>query len=174
MTSSQGSMKMLLEFHQYDMLISLCSYGNEELLCTLAKLYNSLLPSIRQGIGVLFTAGDVLQKSSGSTLSDIAISLKMLSMRIVEFGWKIMDLCYLSDGLSEGSLPLPAATKIFPAKVEDPIIRADILIQTIREINAVPAHIQDNKQRGTFLQNIEKNYKIMRKLESLHDSGKHS
>ena len=151
-----------------------CSYGNEELLHTLARLYNSLLPSIQQGFQILFTAGDVLQKSFGITLSDIAICLKMVSMRIIELGWKVLDLCYLSDTLFEVSLPLPAATKIFPAKVEDPVIRADILIQTIREINGVPEHVQENQPRETFLQNIEKNYKMMRKLESLHDTGKYS
>ncbi|RVX22622.1 hypothetical protein CK203_012777 [Vitis vinifera] len=118
------------------------SYGNEELLHTLARLYNSLLPSIQQGFQILFTAGDVLQKSFGITLSDIAICLKMVSMRIIELGWKVLDLCYLN-----------------------------ILIQTIREINGFPEHVQENQPRETFLQNIEKNYKMMRKLESLHDTG---
>ena len=148
-----------------------CSYGNEELLHTIARFYNSLLPCLQKGFQILFSAEDTLQKSFGSTLSDIAISLKMLSMRVVEFGWKVLDLCYLSDGLFEGNLPLPAATKIFPAKVEDPIIRADILVQTIREIDGVPEHVQGTQHRETFLQNIEKNYKIMKKLESLHDTG---
>lgn len=148
-----------------------CSYGNEELLHTLARLYNSLLPCLQQGFQILFSAGDALQKSFGCKLSDIAISLKMLSKRIVEFGWKVLDLCYLSDGLFEGSLPLPAAMKIFPAKVDDPIIRADILVQTIREIDGVPQHAQENQHRETFLQNIERNYKMMKKLDSLHDTG---
>lgn len=106
-----------------------CSYGNEELLTTLAQLHDSLLPSFQRGFRIIFTAGE------DEMISKIAMSLKMLSMRIVKFGWRLLDICYLSDGVFEDSLPLPAATKMFPAKVEDPFIRADILVQTVREID---------------------------------------
>ncbi|KAK9270193.1 hypothetical protein L1049_025769 [Liquidambar formosana] len=114
---------------------------------------------------------DGLQKADTGILSNIAISLKMLSMRIVNFGWKLLDLCYLSDEAFEGSLPFPDSTMMFPAKVEDPIIRADILVQTFREISGVLQHVWENQNRGTFLQDVEKNYKIMSRLENLRSSG---
>lgn len=103
--------------------------------------------------------------------SDVAISLKMLSMRIVKFGWKLLDLCYLSDGVFEDGLPIPAATKMFPAKVEDPFIRADILVQTFREINGISIQFQ-GQNRDTFLKNVEKNYNLVSRLENLQNTGK--
>lgn len=103
---------------------------------------------------------------------NIAVSLKMLSMRMVKFGWKLLDFCYLSDQVFEDCLPIPAVTKMFPAKVEDPIIRTDILIQTFREINSVLLYTEENQNRDTFLQNLDKNYHIMSRLQSLQNAGK--
>ncbi|XVF64177.1 hypothetical protein PTKIN_Ptkin09bG0147100 [Pterospermum kingtungense] len=107
------------------------SYGNEELLKTLSRLRDNLLPSLQRGF----------QSSTKSVeftmLTDVAISLKMLSMRIVKFGWKLLDICYLSDEVFLDGHPIPTATKMFPAMVEDPFIRADILVQTFREMNGV-------------------------------------
>ncbi|XP_068330493.1 uncharacterized protein [Pyrus communis] len=103
-------------------------------------------------------------------LSTLA-SLKMLSMRIVRFGWKLLDLCYLSDDAFKDNLPIPAAAEMFPAKVEDLFIRADILVQTLREINGNSVCAQENQNRQTFLQNIEKNFNIMSKMENLQNTG---
>ncbi|KAK3020759.1 hypothetical protein RJ639_047887 [Escallonia herrerae] len=148
------------------------SYGNEELLNTLAKLHDSLLPSLHRGFRIMFTGGeDGHQQTSHDMLSDIAVSLKMLSMRIVKFGWKLLYFGYLSDEVFEESVPLPAATKIFPANVEDPVIRADILVQTLRELSKRYPEIQEGKSRVTFLQNVEKNHKLMSRIELLQNSG---
>ncbi|KAK4859854.1 hypothetical protein QYF36_012998 [Acer negundo] len=140
------------------------SYGNEELLSTLVRLHDSLLPSFHKGFRIIFTAGD------NEMSTDIAISLKMLSMRIVNFGWKLLNLCYLSDEVFEDGLPVPATTKMFPAKVDDPFIRADILVQTFREINGVSMQVLD-QNRDTFLKIVEKNYNLIGRLENLQNTG---
>ncbi|KAA8537847.1 hypothetical protein F0562_027573 [Nyssa sinensis] len=148
------------------------SYGNEELISILARLHDSLLPSLQRGFRIIFTAGEGGRlETLGNMLSSIALSLKMLSMRIVKFGWKLLDLCYLSDEVFEGSFPLPTATKIFPAKVEDPVIRADILVQTFREISGGYSHVEEGQNWGSFLQNVEKNHKIMSRIEFLQNTG---
>ncbi|KAK3029792.1 hypothetical protein RJ639_038234 [Escallonia herrerae] len=148
------------------------SYGNEELLNTLADLHDSLLPSLHRGFRIIFTGGeDGRQQTSHDMLSDIAVSLKMLSMRIVKFGWKLLYFGYLSDEVFEESVHLPAATKIFPANVEDPVIRADILVQTLRELSKGYPEIQEGKSRNTFLQNVEKHHKLMSRIELLRNSG---
>ncbi|GKV20075.1 hypothetical protein SLEP1_g30247 [Rubroshorea leprosula] len=140
------------------------SYGNEELLTTLARLHDSLLPSLQRGFRSIITSKD-------EVMTDIATSLKMLSTRIVKFGWRLLDLCYLSNEVFESDFPIPTVTKIFPAKVEDPFIRADILIQTFREINVVSLQVMENQKRYTFLQDVEKKHNVMSKLESLHNAG---
>ncbi|GLT58846.1 hypothetical protein SLA2020_317070 [Shorea laevis] len=140
------------------------SYGNEELLTALARLHDSLLPSLLRGFRSILTSKD-------EGMTDIAISLKMLSTRIVKFGWKLLDLCYLSDEVFGGDFPIPAVTKMFPAKVEDPFIRADILIQTFREINGVSLQFMENQNRDTFLQDVEKKHNVISKLESLQNTG---
>lgn len=103
--------------------------------------------------------------------TEIAISLKMLSLRIAGFGWKLLNLCYLSDEVFEDGLPSPAFTKMFPAKVDDPFIRADILVQTFKEINSLSVQAQD-QNRDTFLKVIEKNYNLIGRLENLQSTGK--
>ncbi|KAJ4837006.1 hypothetical protein Tsubulata_045183 [Turnera subulata] len=128
------------------------SYWNEELLVALARLHDTLVPSLQRGFRVLLAGG-------------------MLSMRVVKFGWKLLDFCYLSDQLFEDYLPLPAVTKMFPAKVEDPIIRADILVQTFREINGVLYYTEENENRDTFLQSLDKNHHIMSRLQNLQNAG---
>ncbi|CAK9155420.1 unnamed protein product [Ilex paraguariensis] len=145
------------------------SYSNEEMLSILAKLHDSLLPSLQQGFQVIFTAGDGGHQDN--MLSNVGISLKMLSTRIVKFGWKLLYFCYLSDEVFEESFILPAATKIFPAKVEDPVIRADILVQIFREISGLYSHFQEGQSRRTFLQHIEKNHKMMSRIELLQTTA---
>ncbi|CAL5415312.1 unnamed protein product [Camellia sinensis] len=147
------------------------SFGNEELLSTLARLHDSLLPSLQRGFRIIFTTGeDGLQGTNGDMLSNITLSLKMLSMRIVKFGWNLLDVCYLSDEVFEGSFPLPVVTKMFPAKVEDPVIRADILVQTFREISGGYSYAQEGWSWATFFQNVEKKHKIMERVEFLQST----
>ncbi|KAI4316621.1 hypothetical protein L6164_024585 [Bauhinia variegata] len=141
------------------------SYGNEELLSLLARLHDSLLPSLQKGFRIIFADGQ------DGTVSKIIVSLKMLRMRLVKFGWQLLLFCYLSDEVFGDSMPLPAATKMFPANVEDPVIRADILVQTFREINAVSLCFQENQQKEIFLQHVEKNYNILSRVKSLQDNG---
>ncbi|XP_028792936.1 activating signal cointegrator 1 complex subunit 2-like, partial [Neltuma alba] len=141
------------------------SSGNEELLSFLARLHDSLLPSLLRGFHT------VIADEQDGRMSNIVLSLKMLRMRLVNFGWQLLRFCYLSDEVFRDSCPLPASTKMFPATVEDPVIRADILVQTFREINAVSLQLQENQQKETFIQHIQKSYNILKMVESLRDNG---
>jgi activating signal cointegrator complex subunit 2 len=104
-------------------------------------------------------------------VSNIVVSLKMLRTRLVKFGWQLFHLCYLSDDVFLDSIPLPAATKMFPANVEDPVIRADILVQTFREINSVSLSFLEIYKKETFLQDVERNFNILSKIEGLKHNG---
>ncbi|WCJ35544.1 Ubiquitin system component Cue protein [Euphorbia peplus] len=140
------------------------SHGNEELIIILAKLHDTLLPSLNRGFRIILAGTD------DELMTKIAVSLKMLSSRIIKFGWKLFEVCYLSNEVFSDSLSIPA-TKMFPANIEDPSIRADILIQTLREISGVLLYSQENQKRETFLQNFDKNYYLMSRLQSLQDAG---
>ncbi|KAF9621202.1 hypothetical protein IFM89_016696 [Coptis chinensis] len=147
------------------------SYGSGELLSTLARLHDSLLPSLQQGFGNGFTAEDGIQNAGGS-LPDIATSFKILSMRIINLFWNLLNLCYLSNEVFEGCLPHLTSTKMFPSNVEDPVIRGDILVQTFREISEeVSRHTKGNKCSGTLLQKVQKNYSILSRLDELRGTG---
>lgn len=139
------------------------------------KLHESLLPALQQGLTLIANSrSDALQNISGGELNDIFLSLKMLSIRIVSLGWKLVDFCYLSDEPIEDSL-LQTITKMLPATVEDPSIRGDIIVQTFKEINGEAFdNFQGNMYGGTFLQNLQKNYKILSRIGSLRDSGNSS
>ncbi|XP_019052093.1 PREDICTED: uncharacterized protein LOC104590638 isoform X1 [Nelumbo nucifera] len=149
------------------------SYGNEELLGTLARLHDSLLPSLQRGFEQILTAQtDGFQNSLGESLPNIDTSLKMLSMRIVKFGWKLLELCYLSDGAFEGSHSFVTCAKMFPAKVEDAVIRGDILVQAFRELSLGVSHnVQETQKSRSFLQKIERNYSLLARVYSLCDNG---
>lgn len=145
-----------------------CSCGNEDLLGTLARLHDLLLPSLQQGFQIVFVPrGDDM-------ISNVATSLKMLAIRIVRFGWKLLEACYLGDDVFRNDLPVPVSMKMFPANVEDPVIRADILIQTLREINGISQQVPDKQLGQTFLQRMEKNHFIMNRINSLRNNGKFS
>lgn len=64
---------------------------------------------------------------------------------------------------------IPAVTKMFPSRVEDPMVRADILIQTFREISGLSEQSMESKNR--LLQKIEKNYRVIDRLRSLQNAG---
>lgn len=138
------------------------------MLGTLARLHDLLLPSLQRGFQIIFVSqGDDM-------MSNVATSLKMLASRIVFLGWKLVEICYLGDEVFGNDLPVPVSMKMFPANVEDPVIRADILIQTLREINAISQQVPDKQLGQTFLQRMEKNHSIMNRINSLRNSGKFS
>ena len=114
----------------------------------------------------------MLSSGEDANVCNIHTGLSLLAMRIIKFGWNLLDFCYLSDEVFGEDLPIPAATKMFPANIEDPFVRADILVQTFREISAVSVSTQDNQNRQTLLQNIEKNFHLMSKLKNLQSTGK--
>lgn len=144
--------------------IHLCSYGSDELLSSLVRLHDSLLPSLHRGFQILFKDGD------HDSLSDISTSINMLSTRIGSLCWKILDICYLSNDLIDDESSVPSVTKMFPSRVEDPMVRADILIQTFREISGLSEQSLESKNR--LLQKIEKRYRIIDRLRSLQKAGK--
>ncbi|KAH0463920.1 hypothetical protein IEQ34_006706 [Dendrobium chrysotoxum] len=147
------------------------SYGHEELLNTLARLHDSLIPSMLRGFSLFSnTRDDDGQKVSGGVIPDIFLSLKMLSTRIVKFGWKLLDFCYLHGELTDDNL-LKSTSKVFPASVEDPSIRGDILVQTLKEINGEAQNQLEYHELGTFTENFEKNYKIFSQINSLCSQG---
>lgn len=139
------------------------------MLTTLARLHDSLLPSLHQGFNIIFASKD---NGSSDMHSSVYLSLKMLATRIVNFGGKLLYFCYLSDEVFDGSFPTPAGMKMFPAKVEDPVIRTDILVQLIRDINGVSFTSPEAHTKGTLLQNIEENHKIMSRIELLRNAGR--
>lgn len=148
------------------------SYGSDELLKILARLHDSLLPTLQQGFKIIFSAKkDGSQFTSLDMLPNIATSLKMLSSRIVDFCWKLLNLCYLGEELFGENNPLPSASKIFPAQVEDPIIRADILVQTFREISEECSTIKEGGSVNSLLQSVDKKYQLMGRLELLRNEG---
>ncbi|KAK4348610.1 hypothetical protein RND71_031365 [Anisodus tanguticus] len=148
------------------------SHGNEEVLTTLARLHDSLLPSLRRGFHIILTSGEKgLTESSTEMHSNVFVSLKMLSTRIVNFGWKLLNLCYLSDEAFVESSPLPATMKMFPTNVEDPAIRADIVVQSVRDISGDYSQALGGHSKGTFLQSIDKNHNIMSRIELLRNTG---
>ncbi|KAL6527347.1 hypothetical protein OROGR_016437 [Orobanche gracilis] len=148
-------------------------YGNEELLVMLARLHDSLLPSLHRGFHILLGVDkDEKKTHSSDLLSNVFTSLKMLSTRIAKFGWTLLYFCYLSDEAFESSsYTLPFSMKMFPATVDDPLVRAEILLQTIRDLNSEQTRVLGDPTRGTFIQDIEKNYKMLNRIELLHKTG---
>lgn len=120
---------------------------------------------MQKGFNIIFA------DKQDDTVSNIVVSLKMLRMRLSKFGWQLLQLCYLSDDVFLDSIPLPAATKMFPANVEDPVIRADILVQTFRDINSVTLSFQEIHLKETFLQDVERNFNVLGRIEGLKHNG---
>ncbi|KAD4385502.1 hypothetical protein E3N88_25670 [Mikania micrantha] len=159
------SMDALVTAYNYAAVYFSCpvetSYGSDELIKTLARLHDSLLPSLQQGFRIIFT-------TKKDKLAEVLISLKMLASRIVKFSWKLLNFSYLSEEVfTEASF----ASKIFPAQVEDPIIRSDILVQTFREISEECSTVHRGKNVISLLQSIDKSYQLMSRLEVLRNLG---
>ncbi|KAL3627990.1 hypothetical protein CASFOL_028092 [Castilleja foliolosa] len=144
-------------------------YGNEELLVMLARLHDLLLPSLHRGFHILLGVAPVKNKD---LLSNVFTSLKMLSTRIAKLGWKLLYYCYLSDEAFGSSIySHPASMKMFPATLDDPAVRADILIQMVRDLNSEHKHVVGEPTWGTFIQDIEKNFKMTSRIELLQNTG---
>ena len=136
--------------------LSYYSHGNEELLDVLARIHDSLLP--------LFQIG----------FTRVAPSLKILFSRIANFGWKLLEVCYLSENDFRESLALQPITKIFPTMIDDPVIRGDIFVQTLGKINEeISFYVHDIKGHMTFLQNIERRYNLSAQITSFRRKGLH-
>lgn len=134
------------------------------------KLHDSLLPSMQKGFRLIYSSSDMISLGDGIK-STSSINLKLLCTRLVKFGWNLLDTCYLRNEIFEETVDLPASTKIFPAKVEDPIIRVDIIIQAFREISNLSHQVMENQIQKTFLQQVDRNYGVISRLRSLQSSG---
>lgn len=140
------------------------SYGMDELLNTLARLHDSLLPSLLQSFK---------NSSSSTSNEDFLLSIKILSKRIVKFGWVLLDYCFLNDLLPQDELHVTAA--ILPAKVEDPLIRGEILLQKLKEIHGEASYaFHENLNNKTFLQSLQKDFNLLTRVNSLYSNGEYS
>uniref|UniRef100_A0A0A9DH47 Uncharacterized protein n=1 Tax=Arundo donax TaxID=35708 RepID=A0A0A9DH47_ARUDO len=143
------------------------SYGVEQLPNTLSRLYDSLLPSLLRGFKVMSKSQSNGEASSDNILSDIALGIKMLSKRTVRFGWRLLHYCYLNDQLREHDTQV--STKVFPAKVEDPMIRGDILVQTLTDMNREATNTSQVNHGNTFLQALENEFQIMSRIGNIRN-----
>ncbi|CAM0871672.1 unnamed protein product [Alopecurus aequalis] len=143
--------------------------GVEELLNTLARLHDSLLPSLLQGFQVMSSSQSNGENSSDSIVTDIVLGIRMLSKRAVGFGWRLLEFCYLNDQLKEHDIQ--ASTKMFPAKVEDPMIRGDIIVQTLKDINGEATYSSQGNPGKTFLQALQKDFQLMRRIGDILNRG---
>ncbi|OEL22334.1 hypothetical protein BAE44_0016648 [Dichanthelium oligosanthes] len=144
-------------------------YGVEELLNILSRLYDSLLPSLLKGFKVMSKSQGNGEASPDSMLNDTALSIRMLSKRTVRFGWRLLHYCYLNDQLREQDAQ--TSTKMFPAKVEDPMIRGDILVQTLKDINKEATYSSQLNHGNTFLQALESEFQLMSQIDGIRNKG---
>ncbi|XP_020593204.1 activating signal cointegrator 1 complex subunit 2 [Phalaenopsis equestris] len=145
-------------------------HGNDELLNTIARLHDSLIPSMLHGFSLASNDRENNRQESYGEIPNIYLSFKMLSKRIVEFGWMLLDSCYLNGELTDENL-LRSTSKVFPASVDNPSLRGDILVQTLKEINGESHYQVEHHNFGTFNENIEKKYKIFSKINNLCSQG---
>ncbi|VAI08616.1 unnamed protein product [Triticum turgidum subsp. durum] len=141
----------------------------EELLNTLASLYDLLLPSLLQGFQVMSSSQSNGETSSESILNDIVLGIRMLSKRAVGFGWRLLEFCYLNYQLKEEDVQ--ASTKMFPAKVEDPMIRGEIIVQILKDINREATYSSKGNPGKTFLQALQKEFQLMSRIGDIRNKG---
>lgn len=113
-------------------------------------------------------------QSNGETLpnrilNNVALGIRMLSKRSVIFGWRLLHYCYLNDQLREHDAQ--ASTKMFPAKVEDPAIRGDILVQKLKDINREASFSSQVNHGNTFLGALEQEFQLMSHIGSIRNKG---
>ncbi|XP_074574761.1 uncharacterized protein LOC141831249 [Curcuma longa] len=146
------------------------SHGGGDMLKTLARLHDSLLPCLLKGFKIISSSKSDMASNSNDMVTDTLISLRMLSGRIVNFGWKLLNYCYLSDTPIEDNLQ--TTSKMLPAKVEDPVIRGDIIVHTLKEINEeISYNFSENHGNERFLQKLEKEFKILNHINNLQSNG---
>jgi len=142
---------------------------NQELLPTLANIYDSLLPLLRNGFTL--TMENALKSASDDMELLVQPRLKTLGTRILKFAWQLLYICYLSQTFGQDDYQFPS-TKIFPAQVDDPVVRGDIIIQVIGEIMTGSSGGVDGPiSSGSFLLNLERRHKLMSKLDELSKDG---
>lgn len=142
---------------------------NRELLSALANIYDSLMPLLKNGFTLVME--NALKSASNNMELLVQPRLKTLDTRIVKFAWQLLHICYLSQTFGQDDYLFPS-TKIFPAQVEDPVVRGDIIIQAIGEIAAgISGGVDVPISSGSFLSNLERKHKLMSKIEELSNDG---
>ncbi|KAJ4767420.1 Activating signal cointegrator 1 complex subunit 2 [Rhynchospora pubera] len=137
------------------------SYGTDELLNTLARIHDSLLPSLFYGFKMI---------SSSTSDEAFLLSIKILSKRTVKFGWVLLEYCYLNDLLPQDQLHVTA--NMLPAKVEDPLIRGEILLQKLKEMHGEANYaFHEILNSETFLQSLERDFNLSVRVNSLYSNG---
>ncbi|XP_042383078.1 activating signal cointegrator 1 complex subunit 2-like [Zingiber officinale] len=146
------------------------SHGGGDMLKTLARLHDSLLPCLQKSFKIISSSKSDMASNPNDMVTDTLISQRILSGRIVNFGWKLLDYCYLSDTPIEDNLQ--TTSKMLPAKVEDPVIRGDIIVHTMKEINEeISYNFSENHGNERFLQKLEKEFKILNHINNLQRNG---
>ncbi|KAM0860052.1 hypothetical protein ACQ4PT_046777 [Festuca glaucescens] len=152
----------------------LCTFeagdGVEELLNTLARLHDLLLPSLLQGFQVMSSSQSNGETSSDSIVTDIVLGIRMLSKRAVVFGWRLLEFCYLNDQLKEHDIQA-SSTKMFPAKVEEPMIRGEIIVQKLKDINKEATYSSQVNPGKTFLQALQKDFQLISRIGDIQNKG---
>lgn len=142
---------------------------NQELLPALANIYDSLLPLLQKGFTLIME--NAIKSASDDMELLVQPRLNTLGARIVKFAWQLLYICYLSQNFGQDDYQFPS-TKIFPAQVEDPVVRGDIIIQVLGEIAAGSSGGVDGPiSSGSFLSNLERRHKLMSKLDELSKDG---
>ncbi|XP_042377038.1 activating signal cointegrator 1 complex subunit 2-like [Zingiber officinale] len=146
------------------------SHGGGDMLKTLARLHDSLLPCLQKSFKIISSSKSDMASNPNDMVTDTLISQRILSGRIVNFGWKLLNYCYLSDNPIEDNLQ--TTSKMLPAKVEDPVIRGDIIVHTMKEINEeISYNFSENHGNERFLQKLEKEFKILNHINNLQRNG---
>lgn len=142
---------------------------NQELLSALENIYDFLLPLLKNGFTLI--TDNALKSASNNMELLVQPRLKTLGARIVKFAWQLLHICYLCKTFGQDDYQFPS-TKIFPAQVEDPVVRGDIIIQVVGEMAAGSSGGVDVPiSSGSFLSNIERRHQLMSKIEELSKDG---
>jgi hypothetical protein len=61
---------------------------------------------------------------------------------------------------------------MFPAKVEDPMIRGEIIVQTLKDINEEATYSSQGNPGKTFLQALQKDFQLIKRIGDIRNKGK--
>ncbi|KAM3230317.1 hypothetical protein ACQJBY_060860 [Aegilops geniculata] len=131
--------------------------------------HTQLQKDFSEGFQVMSSSQSNGETSSESILNDIVLGIRMLSKRAVGFGWRLLEFCYLNDQLKEEDVQ--ASTKMFPAKVEDPMIRGEIIVQILKDINREATYSSKGNPGKTFLQALQKEFQLMSRIGDIRNKG---